>query len=165
MSVHGRANSQPTASLRVSQRTDPGERRSRVRSLRVVLVAQLEERLASEDELAVLNALAAGTMLTTLGTSDVYCALVSYRQERGGGGDFDAFTLDGAALRGLVSAAHSLNVDALWLDVRRPRTERGTFSYHCTPFAICADADPRCTRRGATTRSRRPTSTTTSARP
>jgi hypothetical protein len=114
MSVHGRANS--PASLRASQRTDPGERRSRVRSLRVVLVAQLEERLASEDELAVLHALAAGTMLTTLGTSDVYCGLVSYRQERGGGGDFDGFTLDGAALRGLVSAAHSLKVDALWLD-------------------------------------------------
>ena len=101
------------------------ERVSRTaRELRVVLVSLLEDRLAKQSEVDVLTALADGdTLTTTVRTSDVCCALVSYRQEAKPGATraagqhpYAALTLDGAALRGIVSAARSLKVDALWLD-------------------------------------------------
>ena len=91
--------------------------------IRVVLVNTLEEHLATVSEVAVLNWLACGDALTTkVSTSRVSCALVSYRQEPrdtsvfGTTSDFDKFTLDGAALRGIVAAARTLKVTALWLD-------------------------------------------------
>ena len=86
----------------------------------MVLIDTLEQRLAAESEDAVLLALAAGdALLTTVCTTNVCCALVSYKQERRAGstsGTLDALTIDGAALRGIVAAARSLKVDALWLD-------------------------------------------------
>ena len=94
--------------------------------LRVVLVSRVEEQLAASNadttasELAVLAQLAQGdTLLSTVRTSEVRCALVSYCHEPSSAtqnSTFDAFTLDGPALRGIVSAARSLQVDALWLD-------------------------------------------------
>ena len=85
------------------------------RDLRVVLVSTLEQRLASESEGALLTALRdSNALLTTVSTANVRCALVSYRQENQAGADLsDTLTIDGAALRGIVSAARSLKVDAV----------------------------------------------------
>ena len=64
--------------------------------LKVILVATLEHRLKSEADIAVLASLAYGdTLHTTVKTSEVNCALVSYRQEKVAGakpndGTFDA---------------------------------------------------------------------------
>ena len=103
------------------------------RELRVILVATLEERLASESEVAVLTALAnTDTLRTTVRSSDVRCALVSYRQEKHEGADdrvFGNLTLDGAALRGIVAAAHSLGVDAIWLDAWCYRAPAGVYDH------------------------------------
>ena len=94
-------------------------------SLRIVLVSRIEEQLDSNadttaSELAVLALLAQGdTLLSTVRTSEVRCALVSYCHEPGSAtrdSTFDAFTLDGPALRGIVAAARRLQVEALWCD-------------------------------------------------
>ena len=101
------------------------------RSLRVVMVASLREALHKTSEQAVLTALAHGdSMLVTVNSRDVRCALVSYRQERctrhstsgaigrrSGDDSFADFTLDGAALRSLLEQAHMHKIDALWTDI------------------------------------------------
>ena len=107
------------------------------RNLRVVLLETLERQLASESDAAVLATLANGdTLLSDVRTMNVRSALVSYRQEKcalqkcGSGGDeFAAFTLDGAALRGIVAAARSLGVDAVWLDAWCYRSPAGKYEH------------------------------------
>ena len=95
--------------------------------LRVVYVADLEKRLASSSELALLTELAAGdSLLTTVLSSDVRCALVSYKQEQSAG---NALTLDGPALRGVIAAARTLQVDALWMDAWCYRSENGSYDH------------------------------------
>ena len=104
------------------------------RQLRVVLVSRLEAWLVTEaelgkisPELAVLTSLAKGEdMLTTVDTAEVSCALVSYRQEGPTTkSEFDAVTLDGQALRGIVGAARRLQCDAVWLDAWCYRSRAG----------------------------------------
>ena len=104
--------------------------------IRAVLVATLEEQLRCASALEVLTALAGGdAWLTTVDTSEVCCALISYRQEAclqpatvstrsRRSGEYDALTLDGGALWGIVAAAHALKSEALWLDAwcYRPTT-------------------------------------------
>ena len=96
-------------------------RENAVMSFRVVKISTLEERLRTTSELEVLNLLTTteelSEMVSGLSASKVRCALISYRQERGGGGEYDHLTLDGAALRGAISAAKGeLGAEALWLD-------------------------------------------------
>ena len=115
--------------------------------LKVILVATLEHRLKSEADIAVLASLAYGdTLLTTVKTSEVNCALVSYRQEKVAGarpndGTFDAFTLDGCALHGILDAARALSVDAIWLDAwcYRSPTDRYDHEDFCSTLNVVMD--------------------------
>ena len=104
--------------------THPSSSLNLTRHLRTVLVATIEERLAADSELSLLHTLAnSDTLLTTVRTSDVRCALVSYRQEKQAGAQaFGEYTLDGAALRSIVVAARSLEIEAIWLDAWCYRT-------------------------------------------
>jgi hypothetical protein len=129
-----------------AQRTSDKQQRTsgkqvRCCELRVVLVALLEARLKSESEYSVLSTLAHKDSLltTTVRTSEVRCALVSYKQEKGTDmpgkriqgvdGTFDAFTLDGSALRGIVAAARSLGAEAVWLDAWCYRSPNGAYNH------------------------------------
>jgi hypothetical protein len=100
--------------------------------IRVVLVETLEERLASHTDFAVLSALAHGDeLLTTVSATASSCALVSYKQEREATNNdsFDEFTLDGRALRGIVAAARSLKMNAIWLDAWCYRSPNGAYDH------------------------------------
>ena len=86
----------------------------------VVMVQAIKEQLAGgTSEAEVLRLLDGDSLLMEVSSASVRCALVSYRQEPGPRGDpsgFGDFTLDGAALRGVLAQAETLGVDALWLD-------------------------------------------------
>ena len=86
--------------------------------LRAVRLSTLKERLSTASELDVLNTLATTQELVeTIDANQVHCALISYRQERGGDDAYGHLTLDSAALRGAMVAAQRLGAVALWIDV------------------------------------------------
>ena len=85
------------------------------KDLRAILVRDVRNALKTEAPQSVLQRLCSNDdVLTTVDPSNMMCALVSYRQEKG----FDTeFTMDDRALLGVVDAAEAASIEALWVDV------------------------------------------------
>jgi hypothetical protein len=136
----------------------PIEQQDRV-ELRAVRLSALEERLQTHSELDVLNTLASSDeLLETVDATQVRVALISYRQERGGCGDaYGHLTLDDRALRGIISAAHELGAEGLWIDVWCYRVSGERYDHqdfcrtlHSVIGAVCAVCWLPRTKRGST---------------
>ena len=81
----------------------------------MVDVAKLAQHLAAHGEQATLRELAGtDTLLRNVDPTCVFCALVSYKQERDSARD--DFTLDGPALTSVVATATAASVEMLWLE-------------------------------------------------
>lgn len=85
--------------------------------IRVVHIADLEQHLQERSPAQVLSELSnSDSLIRSVSTDGVRCGLVSYRQEWRTDGEYPNLTLDGPALLGVIAAAKSIGVAALWLD-------------------------------------------------
>ena len=93
----------------------PADQAAGHRDFRVVRLADID---------AKLETCTAAEVLTELSTTDNLlwpvghrrCGLVSYRQEWAQAGEYAGLTLDGPAFVGVLAAARSVGLEALWLD-------------------------------------------------
>ena len=141
-----------------SARQQPSQRSAG--TLRVVLIATIEQRLQSRSAAQVLAELSSSDdHIESVSTATVRCGLISYRQEVKSDGEYAGLTLDGQAFLGVLAAGKRIGLEALWLDAWcQPRLERGVCRL------LVGRARVRVTRGAGATASAARTTTTTSSR-